>query len=92
MPVHHIMTATEAARTFSELLNEVRYRGKSFDIKRGKEIIATISPVISSKGVKVQALNEIFHHLPSLDEKDLEDFEKSIKEMRKLKQDKNPWG
>ena len=36
------ITATDAARKFSELLNQVRYQGEEFDIVRGKEVVARL--------------------------------------------------
>lgn len=38
------ITATEAARAFSELLNRVRYEHQSFVILRGGEQVARIEP------------------------------------------------
>ncbi|MDG4560647.1 MAG: hypothetical protein P9E88_05070 [Candidatus Competibacter sp.] len=38
------ITATEAARAFSELLNRVRYAHQSFVILRGGERVARIEP------------------------------------------------
>jgi antitoxin (DNA-binding transcriptional repressor) of toxin-antitoxin stability system len=38
------ISATQASRTFSELLNRVRYRGETFVIERGGEPICEISP------------------------------------------------
>lgn len=37
------VTATEAARNFSDLVNRVHYRGESFDIVRGGEVVARIT-------------------------------------------------
>lgn len=39
------ITATEAVRTFSELLNGVRYRGDRYTVVRGGKPVATIGPV-----------------------------------------------
>lgn len=39
------VSATEAARQFSDLLNRVRYRGESFEIVRGGEVVARIVPI-----------------------------------------------
>jgi antitoxin (DNA-binding transcriptional repressor) of toxin-antitoxin stability system len=38
------ITATEAARSFSELMNRVRYRGESFVVERGGKPICEILP------------------------------------------------
>ena len=37
------ITATEAARKFSDLLNRVRYRGETFRITRGGEEVAKLT-------------------------------------------------
>ncbi len=39
------VTATEAGRQFSELLNQVRYRGESFVITRNGEDVGLLAPV-----------------------------------------------
>ena len=38
------ISATEAARSFSELMNRVRYRAESFIVERGGKPICEISP------------------------------------------------
>jgi antitoxin (DNA-binding transcriptional repressor) of toxin-antitoxin stability system len=38
------ISATEAARTFSDVLNRIRYQGVTFTIERGGEVIARIVP------------------------------------------------
>ena len=39
------ISATQAARTFSDLLNRIRYGGEAFVIERGGEPICEMSPV-----------------------------------------------
>ena len=41
------INATEAAKNFSHILNQVRYQGKSFEVKRGRETVARIVPAYS---------------------------------------------
>jgi prevent-host-death family protein len=38
------ISATQAARTFSDLLNRVRYRGEEFVVERGGEPVCRIIP------------------------------------------------
>ncbi len=38
------ISATEAARNFSDLLNRVRYRGEEFVVERGGEAVCRIVP------------------------------------------------
>lgn len=40
-----IITATEASRSFSDLLHRVCYGGQSFIIKKGNRLMAQIGPV-----------------------------------------------
>ena len=42
------VSATEAARSFSELLNRVRYQHKAFVVERGGEAVCEIRPVYQS--------------------------------------------
>ena len=42
------LTATEAARSFSEILNRIRYRGDSFVVERGGQPVCRIVPVGAS--------------------------------------------
>ena len=79
----HIITATEAGRSLSNILNKVHYQGESYDIKRGKEIIARIIPVKPKTTLlKVKDLNNLFKHLPHLENKDQADFQKDIELIR----------
>lgn len=48
------ISATEAARSFSDILNRVRYRGETFIIERGGDAICSIAPVVK-KGAKAVA-------------------------------------
>ncbi|MDE3015688.1 MAG: hypothetical protein KGI29_02040 [Pseudomonadota bacterium] len=43
------LTATEASRSFSELLHRVCYGGESFVIKKGQRLMARIAPVESEE-------------------------------------------
>lgn len=42
------ISATEAARSFSDVLNRVRFRGEEFVIVRGGEEVARLAPVPAS--------------------------------------------
>jgi len=43
------ISATRAARTFSDLLNRVRYRSESFVIERGGEPVGRLTPAGASR-------------------------------------------
>ena len=60
-----IVSATEAVRKFSEILNSIRYRGESYTIVRGGKPIASISPVeASSRKRLLGELKEMVKHIP----------------------------
>lgn len=82
------ISATQAARTFSDLLNRVRYRGEEFVIERGGEPICTISPVKPQPctGADIVAL---LRSLPKPDAAFWDAVEDATKQYSKLP--KSPW-
>ena len=87
-----VIKATEVARNLSDILNRVRYRGMSFDIQRGKEIIARITPAIPESPIDASQLIEAIASLPKLSEHELQQFEKDLKKLRKtVLEPKNQW-
>jgi prevent-host-death family protein len=77
------VSATEAVRKFSEILNSVRYRGESFTIIRGGKPVASISPVETpSKRKSLREFRELVKSLPPLG-KEADGFGKDLKEIRK---------
>lgn len=61
------VSATEAARNFSELMNRVRYRGESFVVERGGQPICEILPVRPPKFSGAE-LAELLRSLPKPDQ------------------------
>lgn len=79
----HVISATEASRTLSVILNRVHYQGEHYEIRRGKDIIAQIIPVAHKKtSMKVGELNEFFKKLPTIESNDKKAFENDIKQIR----------
>lgn len=81
MPITRI-TATEASRNFSDILNRAQYRGECFEVVRGGEVVAVIRPEVR----KLMTLGEIFDRLdrlPGLDPDDAGQFEAQISELRR---------
>jgi antitoxin (DNA-binding transcriptional repressor) of toxin-antitoxin stability system len=60
------ISATRAARTFSDLLSRVRYRGETFVIERGGEPVGRLSPAIPARCTLAQ-LARLLHGLPRPD-------------------------
>jgi prevent-host-death family protein len=50
------ITATEAARRFSDLLDAVEHRSETFVVRRGGKPIARISPASASTGSAIKKL------------------------------------
>lgn len=73
------ITATEAVRNFSELLNCIRYRGERYTILKGGKPAATIGPTGLAKERKLSDLKKIVRDLPRLEE-DSEAFVKDIEQ------------
>lgn len=72
------ITATELARTLSDVLNRVRYRGERFVVERNGEVIAELGPVTHRPHMTVADLYELLNRLEWPDEdfaNDLEDIQ-----------------
>ena len=50
------VSATEAARNFSDILDAVEHRGEHFTIVRRGKVVAQLDPVHSGRGDEVKAL------------------------------------
>jgi prevent-host-death family protein len=75
------ISATEAVRRFSELLNAVKYKHNSFTILRGGKPAASIIPVESFPGSKsLKDLAGIIKKLPHLND-DNELFARDISDI-----------
>jgi antitoxin (DNA-binding transcriptional repressor) of toxin-antitoxin stability system len=76
------ISATNAARNFSDLINRVRYQGASFEIERGNEVIAQIIPAAPAATLSIADLDRQWAQLPRLDAEDAVLFEASIQDIR----------
>ncbi len=77
------ITATDAVRKFSEILNSIKYTGTDYTIVRGGKPVATIRPAEThAKALTLGDLAALVKSLPALGE-DAERFKKDVKEARK---------
>src|SRR3970282_2665973 len=60
------ISATEAARSFSEVLNQMQYRDMSFSIERGRKVVARLVPPALPAGLPLADLNHLFAGLSQL--------------------------
>jgi antitoxin (DNA-binding transcriptional repressor) of toxin-antitoxin stability system len=88
------ITATEAVRKFSEILNSIKYRGDDYTIMRGGKPVATIRSVEThAKALTLGDLAGLVKSLPTLGD-EAERFKKDLKEGRKhqpLVPEKDKW-
>lgn len=61
------LTATQLARSISDILNRVEYRGERFTVERHGRVVATLEPAVSVKRATVGDLIEIANSLPGPD-------------------------
>lgn len=65
------ISSTEAVRNFSELLNNIKYRGDRYTVIRGGKPAASLVPVEqANSGATLADLREIVRILPHLDSTD----------------------
>jgi antitoxin (DNA-binding transcriptional repressor) of toxin-antitoxin stability system len=66
------ISATEAVRNFSELLNNIKYRGDRYTVIRGGKPAASLVPVEAPRsGATLVDLQKIVRDLPHLDSSDV---------------------
>jgi antitoxin (DNA-binding transcriptional repressor) of toxin-antitoxin stability system len=87
-PAARRLSATEAARNFSELLNRVRYRGETFIIERGGVAIGELRPAapVRFTGADLRAL---LRSLPPVDDAFLGAIEEAARSQPRLPEP--PW-
>lgn len=77
------ISATEAVRKFSEILNSIKYKGNHYTIVRGGKPIASIHPVeVPIKERTLGELRDLIKKLPHLGD-EIEKFEMDLKEIIK---------
>lgn len=82
------VSATQAARHFSDLLNRVRYRGEEFLIERGGEPICRLVPARPSRCSGAD-LAELLRSIPKPDPGYWDAVEQILKRQPSLP--KSPW-
>ncbi len=86
------ITATYAARRFSDVLNQVRYQGAEFDIVRGREVVARLVPAAPPGGVALDRLDELVRSLPHLGPGEAESFAQDISRgLARMRRDAVEW-
>lgn len=79
------ISATEAARSFSEVLNQVQYRDRSFSIERGSKVVARLVPAALPAGLPLADLNRLFARLPHLGPAEASRWRAEVRTMRRAR-------
>jgi antitoxin (DNA-binding transcriptional repressor) of toxin-antitoxin stability system len=82
------VSATEAARRFSDLINRASYQGETFVIERGGKPICQIGP-LAEKRCTGADLIELFARLPRPDDEYLDAVEEIIRNQEPI--GPSPW-
>ena len=85
------ISATEAARSFSDVVARVHYRGEEFLVEKGGEAVCRISPVgLGATKSTIGNLLDLLDDLPPVDEEYRETVLKLTRKQPKLP--RPPWG
>jgi antitoxin (DNA-binding transcriptional repressor) of toxin-antitoxin stability system len=84
------VSATEAVRTFSDLLNRIRYRGEEFVVERGGEPVCRMTPATAPRRLTLRQLASLLREVPSPDAKYASDVRRAVRSQRRLP--RSPWG
>lgn len=69
------ITATELARSLSDILSRVRYKGETFIVRRNGEHVATLAPPVPTRRMTWGQFKEFLKELPLPDEEFAKDVE-----------------
>ena len=84
------VSATEAARTFSDLLNRIRYRGEEFVVERAGEPICRMTPASSPRRMTLRELASLLQSIPRTDPGFASDVRRAARSQGRLP--RSPWG
>jgi antitoxin (DNA-binding transcriptional repressor) of toxin-antitoxin stability system len=84
------VSATEAVRTFSDLLNRIRYRGEEFVIERGGEPQCRMMPAGPPKRLTMKGLASLMREIPKADAAYSADVRGATRRHGRLP--RSPWG
>jgi prevent-host-death family protein len=77
------ISATDAARRFSEILNRVRYRNETFVVKRGGVPVCAIVP-LSAGALTGRSRAQLLHSSPAPKRKSLKGRKNSSASVKKV--------
>ncbi len=84
------VSATEAARTFSDLLNRIRYRGEEFVVERAGEPVCRMTPAAPTKHLRFRDLAALLREPPVPDAGYAADVRRATRSQGRPP--RSPWG
>lgn len=84
------VSATEAVRTFSDLLNRIRYRGEEFVVERAGEAVCRMTPAAPAKLLRLRDLASLLREFPKPDAAYASDVRRAARSQGRTP--RAPWG
>lgn len=84
------VSATEAVRTFSDLLNRIRYRGEEFIVERAGEPVCRMTPAGPAKTLTFRDLASLLREIPKPDAGYASDVRRAARSQGRPP--RSPWG
>jgi antitoxin (DNA-binding transcriptional repressor) of toxin-antitoxin stability system len=84
------VSATEAVRTFSDLLNRIRYRGEEFVVERAGEPVCRMMPAALPRSLTLKELASVLREIPEIDARYAADVRHATRRQGRLP--RSPWG
>jgi antitoxin (DNA-binding transcriptional repressor) of toxin-antitoxin stability system len=78
------VSATEAARTFSDLLNRIRYRGEDFVVERAGEPVCRMTPATPAGSLTLRELASLLREIPEPDAPYASDVRRAARRQKRL--------
>jgi len=83
------ISATKAARTFSDVLNRIRYRGEEFVVERGGEPVCRMTPATAPARLTLGELARVLREIPGADAGYAADVRRAVRSQARLP--RSPW-
>lgn len=83
------VSATEAVRTFSDLLNRIRYRGEEFVVERAGEPVCRMTPAALPRRLTLRELASLLREIPNADAGYASDVRRAVRSQGRLP--RSPW-
>ena len=84
------VSATEAVRAFSDLLNRIHYRAEEFIVERAGEPVCRMTPAGPAKRLSFRDLASLLREIPKADADYASDVRRATRSQGRLP--RSPWG